>query len=134
MSCLTDPSLLNPTLTDREIIDKLEELIQREEELKTLFRQQREALEALVQPITDHVRECMEFWTEDLGNPVGAMFVDIDENIAIKLVPPDFKRCSVETFLPFGINYSKEDFTVVIGYSQPTAFVVTTTEPNGDLH
>jgi hypothetical protein len=86
--------------------DKLKELILREISLRQNFRQKREELESLVDPITKHVVECCKWWENNLPN-VYEVVVIMDNKTTLRLSKPRKEECSVQSYLPFGIDFEE---------------------------
>lgn len=90
----------------KEQSDTLKELILREISLRQNFRQKREELESLVDPITKHVDECCKWWENNLPN-VNEVVVIMDNKTTLRLSKPIKEVCSVESYLPYGIDFEE---------------------------
>ncbi len=74
------------------------------------FRAKRKELEDMVDPITKHVRLCCEWWDKNLPTALEIVVV-MDDGTALKLTKPKKEPCSVESYLPFGVDF--EECTVI---------------------
>ena len=86
--------------------NQLKQLILNEIAFRKEFREKRQELENLVSPISKHVKECCKFWAENLSE-AEEVLVMMDNGTSLKLVKPKLEDCSVESYLPFGIDFSE---------------------------
>lgn len=93
---------------DKEKAKELKELILKEIEFRKEFREQRDKLESLVDPITKHIKTCCKWWDENLTN-VEEMVVIMNNGKSLKIKKPKLEDCSVISYLPFGIDYTECD-------------------------
>ena len=91
---------------DKEQSEKLKQLILNEIAFRKEFREQREKLEALSSPISKHVKECCKWWDSNLPNALEIVVI-MDNGASLKLVKPKLEDCSIESYLPFGIDFSE---------------------------
>lgn len=89
---------------DKQQTEKLKQLILNDMAFRKEFRAKRQELENMVDPITKHVKECCKWWEQNLPNVLEVVVV-MDDNTTLKLVKPKNEVCSVETYLPFGMDY-----------------------------
>lgn len=89
---------------NKQQTEKLKQLILNDMAFRKEFRAKRQELENMVDPITKHVKECCKWWEQNLPNVLEVVVV-MDDNTALKLVKPKNEVCSVETYLPFGMDY-----------------------------
>lgn len=89
-----------------EQTDKLKELILKEISLRQNFKRKQEELESLVDPITKHVDECCKWWKNNLPN-VNEVVVIMDNKTTLRLSKPKKEVCSVEIYLPYGIDFEE---------------------------
>lgn len=73
------------------------------------LEKKRAELEALVQPITDHVQECVNWWRENLPNTKEIIVIMNDNGTSLKIRRPDLEVCSVQSHLPFCIDFEQLD-------------------------
>ena len=85
---------------------ELKQLLLNEMAFRNEFREKRKELEALVSPISKHVKDCCKFWAQNLPN-VEEIIIMMDNGTSLKLVKPKLEDCSVESYLPFGIDFSE---------------------------
>ena len=86
------------------------ELLRREKEFRDEFREKRDALESLVQPIQEHYKECESFWAAVVENDISEIIIVLKNGEAVKIKKPNEKeKCMVASYLPFGIDYEKAD-------------------------
>ena len=85
--------------------------------LREDFREKRKQLESLVDPISKHVRLCCEWWEKNLPN-AKEVAVIMDNGATLKLTKPSLEKCSVESYLPFGVDFSECE---VIDFNQHLA-------------
>lgn len=90
---------------DKETANELKELILQEMAYREEFRAARQELEDLVDPITEHVRNCNKFWDQHLPD-IAEVVVILDNGVSLKIVKPKPEVCKVESYLPFGIDYT----------------------------
>lgn len=90
----------------KEQSEKLRQLILNEIAFRKEFREKRKALEDLVFPITEHVDECCRFWKNVMDDP-DEVVVIMDDNTTFKLTKPKNEVCSVQSYLPFGMEYQE---------------------------
>lgn len=86
--------------------EKLKQLILNEMAFRKEFREKRQELENLVSPITKHVKECCKWWEDNLPNAL-EIVVLMDNGTSLKLIKPKLEDCSVESYLPFGVDFSE---------------------------
>ena len=91
---------------DKQISDQLKQLILNEMAFRTEFRAKRQELENLTTPITKHVRECCNFWVQHLSS-AEEIIVMMDNGTSLKLTKPKVEECSVESYLPYGIDFEE---------------------------
>jgi hypothetical protein len=89
---------------NKETTTELKQLILNEMGLRKEFREKRKELEDLVSPISKHVRECCEWWENNLPNSQEIVII-MDNKTSLKLTKPTLEKCSVESYLPFGVDY-----------------------------
>lgn len=85
--------------------DKLIELKQREDELRTKWRKAVSELNELVDPIQEHLRECRHWWNENAASKEEIIVVGQEKSFRIG--KPDIKPVSYESHLPYGIDYKE---------------------------
>lgn len=83
----------------------LEALINREMELRRKWREAKAVLENLVDPITEHNNNCCKWWNENATNK--EEIIVTGTRINLKINKPKLEAASVETYLPYGIDYSE---------------------------
>ena len=86
--------------------NQLKQLILNEIAFRKEFMEKRQEVENLVSPISKHVKECCKFWAENLSE-AEEVLVMMDNGTSLKLVKPKLEDCSVESYLPFGIDFSE---------------------------
>ena len=86
--------------------EKLKQLILNEMAFRKEFREKRQELENLVSPITKHVKECCKWWEDNLPNALEIVVI-MDNGTSLKLIKPKLEDCSVESYLPFGVDFSE---------------------------
>lgn len=86
--------------------DKLIELKQREDELRTKWRKAISELNELVDPIQEHLRECRYWWNENVGCKEEGIIV-VGQERSFRIGKPDTTAVSYESHLPYGINYTE---------------------------
>ena len=86
--------------------EKLKQLILNEMAFRKEFREKRQELENLVSPITKHVKECCKWWEDNLPNALEIVVI-MDNGTSLKLIKPNLEDCSVESYLPFGVDFSE---------------------------
>jgi len=91
---------------EKERASQLKILIENEISFRTEFRDIRKSLEYLVDPITKHNSECCKFWSENFAE-AKEILVMMDNDLSLKIVKPQKEACRVETYLPFGIDYTE---------------------------
>ena len=104
--CLIINHFKNKNMNTKEFENELEALFEREIELREQFRSKRKELEDLVQVIQNHVGNCNQFWTKNIPDDVESFVVIRKNGKAHKINPPDKDKCYVESYLPFGIDFS----------------------------
>lgn len=95
---------METNIDDKEIQKELKELILKEIKLREEFRIQRAKLEALVDPLTKHNTYCVQFWTRNFPR-IEELGVIMDNGTSFKLKRPVKEVASVESHLPFGIDF-----------------------------
>jgi len=88
------------------IAQELKQLTLDEIEYRKKFKKALKELNDLVSPITKHNRKCCEFFAKHLPD-AQEIVVIMDNNITYKIVAPKLEECSVETYLPYGIDYKE---------------------------
>jgi hypothetical protein len=88
---------------NKEQSEQLKQLILNEMAFRKEFRAKRQELENLVDPITKHVRECRKWWNTNLPNALEVVVI-MDKGTPLKLIKPKDEVCSVESYLPFGVD------------------------------
>lgn len=91
---------------DNEILKELQQLFFNENAYREEFRRKRKELEDLVQPITNHVEKSCKFWEKNLQGLEEVVIV-MENGLAYKIVKPKIEVCSVESNLPFGIDFTE---------------------------
>ncbi len=91
---------------DKEKSIEFKELIKNEIEFRERFRKARAELEALIDPVTKHVRECNRFWNRELPKAEEIVVV-MDNGTTLKIKRPKDEVASCESYLPFGIDFSE---------------------------
>lgn len=91
---------------EKEQSEQLKQLILNEMAFRKAFRDKRKELENLVDPVTKHVRECRKWWDANLPNALEVVVI-MDNGTSLKLVKPKDEVCSVESYLPFGVDYEE---------------------------
>lgn len=91
---------------NKEKSKELKQLILNEMSFRKEFREKRDELEDLVDPITKHVRECVKWWEQNLPD-TQEILVNMDDGTSLKLVKPKMEVCSVESYLPFGVDFTE---------------------------
>lgn len=91
---------------NKEQSEQLKQLIINEMAYRKEFRAKRQELENLVDPITKHVRECRKWWEQNLPNALEVVVI-MDDGTSLKLIKPKDEVCSVESYLPFGVDYEE---------------------------
>ena len=97
---------INFNQMNKEQSEQLKQLILNEMAFRKEFRAKRQELENLVEPITKHVRECRKWWEHNLPNALEVVVI-MDNGTSLKLVKPKDEVCSVESYLPFGVDYEE---------------------------
>jgi len=90
--------------TLEQIQQEFKELLEKEKELRSEFRNKRDELESMVQPIINHVNDCNNFWYRHFDKEVAEFIVVMSDKTAFKITRPDESKCYVESYLPFGIK------------------------------
>jgi hypothetical protein len=85
---------------------ELKKMILDEIKFRDEFRAKRQELEKMVDPISKHVRLCCEWWERNLPN-TKEIIVNMDNGDTLKLTRPTLEKCSVESYLPFGVDFSQ---------------------------
>lgn len=85
---------------------EIKKLILNEIEFREQFRKKRKELEDMVSPISKHVKDCCKWWNINLPNALEVMVV-MDNGTSLKLTKPKSEDCSVETYLPFGVDFEE---------------------------
>lgn len=89
-------------------------LMLNEIEYRKKFRDARAVIEELVSPITRHNRECCQFWSQFFPEADEVVII-MDNGDCVKIVRPTLEECSVETYLPFGIDFKEHHIVKVNG-------------------
>jgi len=100
----------NKTHLSAEQSDYLRLLMLNEIDYRKKFRDARAVVEDLVGPITKHNKECCQFWNKFFPDAEEIVII-MDNGESLKLVRPVLEECSIETYLPYGIDF-KEHHTV----------------------
>ena len=90
----------------KENAEELKKMILNEMNLREDFIEKRKQLESLVYPISKHVRLCCEWWEKNLPN-AKEVAVIMDNGATLKLTKPSLEKCIVESYLPFGVDFSE---------------------------
>lgn len=90
----------------KEKSEELKKMILDEMKFREDFRNKRKELEEMVSPISKHVRLCCEWWEENLPN-AKEITVIMNNGTTLKLTKPTLEKCSVESYLPFGVYFSE---------------------------
>lgn len=93
---------------DKEQSIELKQLILNEIAYRKEFKELRDKLNEMSSPITKHNRECCVWWSNNLKN-VEEVVVIMDNGTSLKIVKPKLEECSVETYLPYGIDFTECD-------------------------
>jgi len=91
----------------KEFADEFTELMKNEIEFRKEFRKKRKKLEDMVQKIQNHINKCNQFWDEHFDCDAEKFIVTMKNKKSYEIGRPDKEKCSVESFLPFGIDYKK---------------------------
>jgi len=91
---------------DKEKSIEFKQLIKNEIEFRERFRKARAELEALIDPVTKHVRECNRFWNRELPRAEEIVVV-MDNGTTLKIKRPKDEVARCESYLPFGIDFSE---------------------------
>lgn len=97
---------INFNQMNKEQSEQLKQLILNEMAFRKEFRAKRQELENLVDPITKHVKECRKWWEKNLPNALEVVVI-MDNGTSLKLVKPKDEVCSVQSYLPFGVDYEE---------------------------
>ena len=90
----------------KETANELKQQILKEMDLRKEFREIRKELENMVDPISKHVRLCCEWWEKNLPTEKEVAII-MDNGTTLKLTKPTLEKCSVESYLPFGVDFSE---------------------------
>lgn len=95
-----------------EFEKEFKELFKNENHLRDEWRELRAQMEALVQPITNHIEACNKFWAKHCGeaDEVLIMITLKGTKSAVSVMKPKKEVASIETYLPFGIDYQESSF------------------------
>ena len=85
---------------------KLKELTLKEIELRKKWMEEVKTLQDLVEPATEHNRECCEFWEKNLPNAIEIVVI-LDNETTYKIIKPKREVAMQEAYLPYGIDFSK---------------------------
>lgn len=91
---------------NKETINVLKVQILKEIALRKEFREKRKELEDMVDPISRHVRLCCEWWDKNLPK-AKEVTVIMDNGTTLRLTRPTLEKCSVESYLPFGVDFEE---------------------------
>lgn len=91
---------------NKETANELKAQILKEMDFRKEFREKRKELENMVDPISKHVRLCCEWWEKNLPNAKEVAII-MDNGTTLKLTKPTLEKCSVESYLPFGVDFSE---------------------------
>lgn len=89
-----------------EIAQELKQLTLDEIEYRKKWKEALKNLNDLVSPITKHNRKCCEFFNKHLPSAQEVVVI-MDNNTTYKIIAPKLEECSVETYLPYGIDFKK---------------------------
>lgn len=103
--------------------EELKKMILAEMQFRKEFRAKKAALEALVDPISRHVKECCKWWDENLPE-TEELIVLMDDGTSLKLEKPQKEDCTVETYLPFGVEYTACKIEKIGTFQLPDGAVV----------
>lgn len=93
----------------KEIQEQFKALFHKENELRDEFIQKRNELEALIQPITNHVKDCNDWWSKHFGDDVSEIIFIINyqgKKKGVRVLKPVKEVATIETYLPYGIDYA----------------------------
>jgi hypothetical protein len=93
-------------MNTKEFAEQFKKLHETEIQLREQFRTKRKELENMVSTIDNHVAKCSKFWYEHIPDDVESFIVVFENDQALKINPPDKDKCFVESYLPFGIDFS----------------------------
>ena len=93
-------------MIDKEKTQELKQLILDEINFRDEFRYAKDKIESLVSPITKHNRKCCLWWDKNLPD-VNEIIVVMDNKTTLKLVKPVIEECSVESYLPYGVDFTE---------------------------
>ena len=85
---------------------KLKQLLLNELSFREKFKAKRKELEDMVHPITNHVVECCNWWEINIPK-AEEIIVTMDNGTTLKLVKPKMEMCSVESYLPYGVDFTE---------------------------
>jgi hypothetical protein len=91
---------------NKKITKELKAQILKEIDLRKEFREKRKELENMVDPISKHVRLCCEWWEKNLPN-AKEIVVNMDNGTTLMLIKPTLDKCSVESYFPFGVDFTE---------------------------
>lgn len=91
---------------NKEKSEQLKQLILNEIAFRKEFRELRAKLESLVDPITNHVENCCQFWKENMPEAQEVIII-MDNGTTLKIVKPKYEVAKVESYLPYGIDFSE---------------------------
>jgi hypothetical protein len=72
------------------------------------FRAKRAALEALIQPVTDHNLNCVQFWKEHFGERKFVLI--LHEGKLLRFDRPKRESAKIESYLPFSVECTEMEF------------------------
>ncbi len=82
------------------------DILNAEIELRERFKTKRQELEDMVQEITNHIGNCNQFWNKHISEDVEKFVVTLKDGKAFEIKRPDKEKCYVESYLPFGVDYT----------------------------
>lgn len=101
---------LETSYEQKEVLrEKILGLKKQEDSFREQFRQKRAELEALVQPITNFNEKVREFWADNFADKESINLYDNETCKLITIKKPEKEVASVETYLPFSVDYEIKD-------------------------
>lgn len=91
---------------NEDSLKELKQFILNEISYRKEFRELVAQLNELVDPISKHNRKCYEWWYLNLPE-TDEIIVIMDNDTTLKITRPKRKECSVETYLPYGIDFQE---------------------------
>lgn len=93
-------------MENTNIAQKIKELTLKEIEFRQKWRGAVKNLQNLVQPISDHNKECVEFWNHNLGDSQEILII-MDNGVNYKVTRPIREVATQEAYLPYGIDFEE---------------------------